>query len=150
MFELSRQLKHLAVLVGMLLSAAMAGGCSFGPRLLEGTHGQYNDALKQVVEEQALLNIVRARYHDSPMRLDVASIAAQYELNTGVEAQPFFGVNATNTVIGGVSTVLPFASLRGANRPTISMTPLDDPETIRNLYSPTKLDSIIFLSETSY
>jgi hypothetical protein len=110
----------------------------------------YNDALKQVVEEQALLNLVRVRYHDSPMRLDVASIAAQYELNAGVQAQPFFGVNATNTVIGGVSRILPFGSLQGSNRPTISLTPLDDPETIRNLFRPTTLDSIIFLSETSF
>ena len=49
----------------------------FGPRMLERSHGQYNESLKQVAEEQLLLNIVRLRYNDNPMRLDVSAIAAQ-------------------------------------------------------------------------
>ena len=48
-----------------------------------------------------LLNLVRMRYNEPLNMLDVASIAAQYELNGTVQAQPFLaaaGSNASNLV----------------------------------------------------
>ena len=66
------------------------GGCAFGPRVLEKTHGRYNEAVRRVDEEQLLRNLVRMRYNETPLDLNVSSIAAQYELNGGAEARPFF------------------------------------------------------------
>jgi hypothetical protein len=67
-------------------SCLAAGGCTFGPKALERSHAPYNEAVKQVAEQQLLLNIVRLRYNENPMRLDVSAIAAQYELNAAAEA----------------------------------------------------------------
>ena len=67
-----------ACLWGLALALA-AGGCSFGPRALEGTHGRYNETVRRVYEEQLLLNIVHQRYDETPTQLDVSAIAAQYE-----------------------------------------------------------------------
>ena len=41
-------------------------------------------------EEQLLRNLVRLRYNETPLELNVSSIAAQYELDGGAEARPFF------------------------------------------------------------
>jgi hypothetical protein len=125
-------------------------GCAFGPKALECTHGRYNESVKHVTEEQLLLNIVRLRYNDNPLQLDVSSIAAQYELDASLQAQPFFSTEATGDLFRSFSTILPFAGIEGANRPTVSMTPLDDAEVIRGLFKPSSLDGVIFLAETSW
>src|SRR5438874_2597687 len=67
------------------------GGCAFGPKALERSHGRYNESVRRVDEEQLLRNIVRLRYNESPLNLNVAAIAAQYELSGQAEARPFFG-----------------------------------------------------------
>ena len=145
---------HAKVCCAAVLALA-AGGCAFGPRALERSHLRYNEAVKQVEEEQQLLNIVRLRYNDNPVRLDVASIATQYELSGQLEARPFFsseGVNLDPPVgpFASFATVLPFAGVSGTNRPTISLAPLNDPENVRPLFIPSTLDGIIFLSQTSW
>jgi hypothetical protein len=131
-----------------------ATGCSFGPRALEDSHGRYNTALKQVFEEQLLLNLVRVRYNDDPVQLDVSSIAAQYELSSRIEAQPFFNSQAARVTgpppYETFTSILPFANLSGSNRPTLSLTPLLDPDTIRSLFRAGTLDGIIFLAESGW
>jgi hypothetical protein len=141
--------------VALIALSMAAGGCWFGPKSLEFSHGKYNRAVQQVEDEQLLLNIIRLRYNDNPVELDVSSIAAQYELNGSVEARPFFsteGVNLNPPVgpFGTFTSILPFAGISSTNRPTISLTPLNDPDSIRSLMSQSTLDSIIFLSETSW
>ncbi len=133
-----------------VLLALAAGGCAFGPRALERTHGRYNEAVKQVTQEELLLNLVRLRYNDNAARLDVSAIATQYELAASAEARPFFSTEATGNLFMDFSEVLPFAGVNGSNRPTISLDPLDDPETVRSLFTLSTLDGIIFLSETSF
>ncbi len=147
-------LRRRTALVPVLAVALAAAGCSFGPKALECSHPKYNEAVKQVSEEQALLNVVRLRYNDNPERLDVSAIAAQFELDGSVEAQPFFNSQAARLTgaepYRTFTAILPFASARGVSRPTITLTPLDDPETIRGLFTPASLDGIILLAETSF
>ena len=119
--------------------------------MIESTVGPYNEAVTRVSEEQLLLNVVRLRYNDNPTRLDVESIAAQYELSGTAEARPFFGTpNPAGAVFETFTRILPDFMASAANRPTISLTPLDDPETIRGLFTPATIDGIVFLAETSY
>src|SRR5947207_908590 len=113
-----RRLLALAVRVLAIVSV----GCAFGPKVLENTHWRYNESVKQVLEEQTLLNIVRLRYDDNPTRLDVSAIAAQYELSASAQAQPFFTAQATGeSLFRSFTAILPFASATTANRPTISL-----------------------------
>jgi hypothetical protein len=142
-------------LLAFLAFALGAGGCALGPRALELSHPRYNDALKQVKEEQLLLNLVRLRYNDNLAHLDVSSIAAQYEVDAQVQLQPFFTAQGAN--IGppfgpfmSWTRFLPFAGITGSNRPTISLTPMDDADNLRPLFVPATVDGIVFLSETSW
>ena len=136
------------------LALGATAGCAFGPKALVHSHVRYNDAVKLVTEEQLLLNLVRLRYNDDPMRLDVSGIAAQYELAGNVEARPFFSSEAARvanpSVYDTFTAILPFANASASNRPTISLVPLDDPDTIRSLFRPSTAEGIAFLSETSW
>jgi len=134
----------------MLISTL--GGCAFGPKALEGSHHLYNDSIKLVGEEELLLNLVRLRYNEPLNMLDVASIAAQYELNGSAQVQPFVvaaGSNAS-TLVKSFSRVLPGASLSGANRPTITMTPINSPQAIERFFRPITLEGLAFLTGTSW
>ncbi len=137
--------------LGCLVCCFALSGCTFGAQMLESSVGPYNEAVTRVSEEQLLLNLVRLRYNDNPTRLDVASIAAQYELDATAEARPFFEApNPAGAVFHTFTRILPDFNASAADRPTISLTPLDDPETIRGLFTPATLDGIVFLAETSY
>jgi hypothetical protein len=150
----SRDFLHIAsrglFCLGLAVSVA-ASGCSFGAQMIESSVGPYNAAVTRVSEEQLLLNVVRLRYNDNPTRLDVASIAAQFELDATAEARPFFeSPNPAGSVFQTFTRILPDVTGSVANRPTISLTPLDDPETIRGLFTPATLDGIVFLGESGY
>jgi hypothetical protein len=128
------------------------GGCAFGPRALESSHGHYNAAVKQVAEQQLLLNLLRLRYDEALTEVDVQSIAAQYELTGQAEARPFFGTpNPAGSVFRTFPMILPDLMAGGSNRPTISLNPFsDDPGRIRNLLAPVSVDRLILLTETTW
>jgi hypothetical protein len=136
--------------VCLWLACVSAGGCAFGPRALQKTHGRYNDAFRQVDSEELLLNIVRLRYGDAPAEVEVSAIAAQYELSANAEARPFFSTEATGDMFRSFSTILPFAGAGGSNRPTISLTPIHSGETVARYLRPITLEGVIFFAETSW
>ncbi len=86
-----RRRVQMFVVLAASLSLLTAGGCGFGPMVLERSHGRYTEAVRHVDEEQLLRNLVHMRYNEIPLNLNVSSIAAQYELAGGAEARPFFG-----------------------------------------------------------
>jgi len=103
-------------------------GCAFGPRVLEKTHGRYQESVRQVDEEQLLRNIVHLRYSEIPLELNVSSIATQYELAGAAEARPFFvapNPSNSNIIFRTFTSILPDLSVSGANRPTITLVPGD-------------------------
>lgn len=143
LFKTANLLSALAVFMAL-------GGCAFGPRALEKTHGPFAAAAVRVDEEQLLKSIVRLRYVESPLALDVNSIASQYELDLTAEARPFFSTEATGNLFRSFTSVLPFASISGANRPTISMTPADDASTIRQFLTPISMETLVFLAQSGW
>jgi hypothetical protein len=127
------------------------GGCAFGPRVLEKTHGRYNEAVRRVDEEQLLRNVVRMRYNETPLELNVSSIAAQYELDGGAEARPFFQTpNPAGTLFHPFSRILPDVSVSGANRPTITLVPADNGDAVQRFLTPISLDILVFLVQTNW
>src|SRR6266487_2821241 len=125
----------------------LAAGCTtLGPDALDQTRLHYNEVIKRTTEEQLLLNIVRLRYTDTPSSLAVSAIAAQFERSYSLQLTPFFvaGNDASFTA------VLPQILGLGADRPTVSLTPLDDQEFTRKLFTPLPLDGVIYLAKTTW
>ncbi|MBL8474384.1 MAG: hypothetical protein KF778_13990 [Rhodocyclaceae bacterium] len=127
-----------------------AGGCAnFGPEALMQTRLQYNEVVKSTTEEQLLLNIVRLRYGDTPSSLAISAIAAQFERTQAAQLTPFFAATG-DLSRGSYAAVLPQLQVGGADRPTFSLTPLDDQEFTRKLFTPLPLDGIIYLAKTTW
>src|SRR5262249_34980793 len=109
-----------AICCGLSLELT-AGGCAFGPRVLERSYGPYYESLRHVDEEEFLRNLVHMRYHETPSSLGVSSIAAQYELSGQAEARPFFiapNPSNSNVIFRTFTAILPDVSAMGSNRPT--------------------------------
>ncbi|MFZ5440105.1 MAG: hypothetical protein ACOZQL_08860 [Myxococcota bacterium] len=124
----------------------LTGCAGIGPGAIHRTRLSYNETVKTTSEQEMLLNIVRLRYGDTPSALAISNIAAQYELSAGVGANPFFAAGADRSF----TSVLPQANLGGADRPTISLTPLDDTEFARRLFTPLTLEGVVYLARTTW
>lgn len=120
-------------------------GCGLGPRALERTHGRYNDAIRLVEEEQTLANIVRVRYDESPLVLNVNSVTTQFDFAAAAEARPFFSTEATGNLFRSFSTILPFAQAQTSSRPTFSFDPADDGTAVRQFLTPINTDTLVYL-----
>lgn len=145
-----RRFSTSAAGVGVILLAALSGGCSLGPRSIELSRLRYNEAVKRTADQQLLLNIVRLRFTDTPSSLSVSSIADQHELTAGLGLTPFFAPASAGDFGGYRGTVLPQFNLGGATRPTLSYTPQDDEEFAKKLFTPLSLEGITYLVKTTW
>jgi hypothetical protein len=149
MRRLPRRVLTIQLICGLCLG--WGGGCSFGPRVLEKTHGLYNSAVQVSEEQQLLRNLVRVRYNERPLELNISSIAAQYELSGQAEARPFFvAPNPSNHPFQTFTSILPDFLMSGANRPTITFTPADDGEAVQRFLTPISAETLVFLTQTSW
>jgi hypothetical protein len=137
------------VLYTFMVAALLTGCSSFGPSTLLQTRLQYNEVVKTTTEEQLLLNIVRLRYTDTPSSLAVSAIAAQFEVAKNFQLTPFFAASGAE-VAKSYSAILPQLGIAGADRPTFSLTPLDDQEFTRKLFTTLPLDGLIYLAKTTW
>jgi hypothetical protein len=143
---MTRAARHPEIALALLLCAGCA---AFGPSALETSRLQYNEVVKKTTEEQLLLNIVRLRYTDTPSSLAVSTIAAQFEVAKSFQLTPFFVASGAE-VAKTWTAILPQLGITGADRPTFSLTPLDDQEFTRKLFTPLPLDGIIYLAKTTW
>ena len=138
----------LALAIGAVLAAL--AGCASGPASLADDRLAYNEVVKVTAEQQMLLNIVRLRYTDTPSSLAISSIATQTERTRSLQLVPFFGVVGGEAQLRGGQALLPGAAISTVDRPTITLTPLDDTEFTRKLFTPMTLDGVLYLAKTTW
>lgn len=147
--DLPARMPRCATVAALLLSAALCG-CAIGPRSLAEERLSYNEVVKSTSEQQLLLNIVRLRYTDTPSSLAISSIATQYELMKSLGLTPLFGVAGGDSNVTGRGTVLPGGSVSLTERPTVTLTPLDDQDFTRKLFTPMTLEGVLYLAKTTW
>ena len=131
----------MRTLAGVALLALLVG-CQVPSRVaLDGEGGRtaYNVAIQATNSKQMLLNLVRLRYSDSPLFLDVSSITTQTTYRSDVT--PLFS-------IPGFSSQNPFkigGDLLWEDQPTITYTPLEGPSFAARLLRPIDLHTIQLL-----
>ncbi len=85
-------LKSLLILTAFAMLLLAASCAPIGPPTIARDRFDYTTAIADSWKRQMLLNIVKIRYGDAPIFLDVASIINQYSLET--ELRGTFGWSA--------------------------------------------------------
>lgn len=138
-----------AASTGVVASGILLSGCLAGPGVLRAGRTRYNEAIRLTAGEQLLLNLVRLKYHDSPLFLDVGSIAAQFEVTQSAEA-----AGTLNENVGPLPLNPDVLSLGGrvayAERPTLTLVPLQGEQFIQRLLTPIPLETIALLQGSGW
>jgi hypothetical protein len=108
---------HLSLLAGIMLT--VQGCASFGPPSVDRDRFDYINAIASSWKQQTLLNIVKMRYADTPVFLEVGQIISGYQLQ---------GALTVGASLNSASAVGDIVNLGSAatyiDRPTITYTPL--------------------------
>jgi hypothetical protein len=135
-------------LVVLILAALLAGCARVGPRTVVRDRFDYVSAISESWKRQTLLNLLKTRYLDAPVFLDVASVISQYSL----EQEVGLGVSGEFYNKGEPSFISPEITARGtyADRPTITYNPLMGEKFTRSLLKPFPTTAILLLVQNGY
>jgi hypothetical protein len=135
-----------AVALALLGALALTGCMHLGPSTVAVDRFDYSEAIADSWKQQTLLNIVKIRYMDLPVFMDVASIVAGYSLQTGVTVN---GVSSSERAVQG-----DYASISGqaiyTDRPTITYVPMTGEKFLRGLITPIDPKNIFSLLQSGY
>ncbi|WP_198435351.1 hypothetical protein [Moritella sp. F3] len=138
MWVLQRGFKTL-----LITSTALLVSCSsLGPSTIERDRMDYGLSLNTSIKQQLLGNIVRLRYMEAPVFVDVASVINQYSLSGSVDAGLGFnsGSNTANLGAGG----------RWEDRPTITYSPISGKKFSESLLTPISPESLFALVQSGW
>ena len=127
-----------------LASLCMVGCANIGPKNVSRDRFGYSDALSDSWKRQMLLNLVKLRYADAPVFLEVASIVNQYSLETELQ-----GSLSWNAFLPEASQGVG-AKGRYANRPTITYQPLMGDKFTRSLMTPIRIGALLSLVQAGW
>ena len=122
-----------------LVLAGFPIGClhpRIGPNSIPRDRAEYSDSVSDSWKQQTLLNIVKLRYVDPPIFVDVGNIVASYTI--------FANANAGGNIpTSGAGSAAVGGSVGYSHSPTITYTPLTGSDYIRTLITPLPV-SVVF------
>jgi hypothetical protein len=137
-------LARAGTLLLMLLS--VSGCASFGPTSVDRDRLDYIQAIATSWKQQTLMNIVKLRYSDTPVFLDVSQVIGSYQLQAGVSVGGgvnFGGPPLPNTLSLGTAGTY-------TDRPTIVYTPLTGAHFLKVIMTPIPPPALFLLIESGW
>jgi hypothetical protein len=144
---MKKEAKIIVFVAVLLMAVLYLTGCSnIGPKTVPRDRFNYNTAITNSWKEQTLLNVVRLRYADMPLFVDVASVVSGYTLEGSV--------NIGGTVSSEKAIQGDFLSLGTAgkftDRPTITYAPITGQRFNKSFMTPIPPQAILFLMQSGW
>jgi len=135
----------VSVLFSVLLVSGLAGcAAHVGPKSIPADRFDYSTALTRSWKEQMLLNMVKIRYMDPPLFLNVQQVVQQYTLaGSGSIIAPGWTGNATIAPAGSVAGTW-------AESPTITYSPLSGEQFTKSILQPVSPADLLSLVEAGW
>ncbi len=137
-----------AAAIILLLPVAACG--TIGPATVSRDRVDYASSIGNSWKEQTLLNIVKLRYADMPIFLEVAQVVAGYQLQSAIGAN--FTAGNFNASLIGPLTATGTATTLGTytDRPTVVYSPLTGVDFLKRLMTPIPPSSVMFVLQAGY
>ena len=131
-----------AMLATMIIASVYLFGCAtVGPPTVARDRIDYASAISESWKRQTLLNLLKTRYFDAPVFMEVSSVINQYTLESEIFLDFEFW-NDGKTTLGGQGTY--------ADRPTITYSPLMGHRYAEKFLSPLPIPSVLLLVQAGY
>jgi hypothetical protein len=139
----SNRLLFAALLLGVVASS----GCrSVGPRTIPRDRHDYSGSISESWKRQTLLNIVKLRYLDPPIFVDVGQIVAGYSMETsghlGGQISSSGAIQGNSMTLGGAA--------RFIDRPTVTYIPLTGDKFVKALMTPLSPEAVFSTIESGW
>jgi hypothetical protein len=131
-----------------LVILTVTGCASIGPQSVTTDRFDYNKAISDSWKEQTLLNIVKIRYIDMPVFVEVASIVSGYTLEGSISLAGG-GFNTAENAMDGNFVNLGTSSTF-TDRPTITYTPITGQQFNKSFMTPIPPSVILFLIQSGW
>jgi hypothetical protein len=134
----------------LVLTLLGGAGCTIGPSTMTRDRFDYTAAVAESWKSQMLLNLVKLRYSDTPVFLDVGQIVSGYTVQSTFTATG--NVFNTSGTVPGVpnSSIGLGAQGQFTDRPTITYTPLMGERFARSLMTPIPPPAVLSLIQAGY
>ncbi len=137
---------RLLCLALVAYSGMLAGCVSVGPNTVPRDRLDYSEAVTESWKRQNLLNIVKLRYGDPPVFVDVGQIVSGYTIETGMNIG---GQVSSNRAVQGNSMTLG-GSGKYTDRPTITYIPMTGSKFVSGLIMPIPPDALFFAIQSGW
>ena len=137
-------MKIMSAVMLFILFISLAGCATIGGRKIEPDRASFTNAIGESWKSQMLLNIVKIRYNDAPVFLDVASVISSYSM----EEQVNFGFNWSQAAVANFQNVGGYG--RFTDRPTITYNPLMGEKFARSLMTPISPPILLSMIQAGY
>jgi hypothetical protein len=137
-------MKKYGSLLMSLLILFLVGCTGVGPKTITHDRFDYTSSISDSWKDQMLLNMVKMRYGDVPVFLDVSSVISQYQIAGAINLGATINNNpwSSSQTIGGIGSY--------ADRPTITYMPLSGEKFARSLMKPIPPPAILSLIQGGY
>jgi hypothetical protein len=133
------------LVVSMVFLALISAGCAgVGPGTVARDRFDYVTAISSSWKRQTLLNLIKTRYVDAPVFMDVTSVINQYSLEgeVNLSANWVDSPGLDSRSVGGTA--------KYADRPTITYSPLMGEKFTKSFMAPIPVPGILFLLQSGY
>jgi len=123
----------------------LAACTSIGPTTIPRDRFDYSAALAESWKNQMLLNLVKMRYLDLPIYLEVGQVVSGYTLETGASVGGQIGNSAAGTNFLELGT-----TGRYIDRPTITYMPLTGAKYLEGFLTPIEMTKVLALIQAGF
>ena len=133
------------IISACLAIAATAGCASIGPASVPRDRFDYVATISDSWKRQMLQNLLKVRYNDAPVFLDVTSVVNSYTLDREVAVGGQLAPVGRGDTFGAAT-----GNLGYSDRPTITYTPLAGEKFARSLMTPLPVSALLNLVQSGY
>jgi hypothetical protein len=135
---------HRAMAAPIVVALATSGCFTgLGPQAIRSERPDYNEQIAGSADRELLLNLVRLRYNESPLFLELGAVVTQYGVTASVSASGHIESSGSGNASGATG-------LGYSESPTVTYTPLAGEDFATRMLTPIPLDAIMLFEQSGW